>query len=59
MLVCNKNHQDHLILISKGSSDKEETVNMLTGKEVQFPSGEVKSIENCHNDVGQHHKYRM
>jgi hypothetical protein len=54
MLVCNKNHQDHLILISKGYSD-----NMVAGSEVKFPSGEVKSIENCHNDVGQHHKYRM
>ena len=46
-----------LILISRGSSEKEESVNMETGKEVKFPSGEVKSIENCHNDVGQHHKY--
>lgn len=57
-MVCNKNHQDYLILISKGSSDKEEPVNMVTGKEVKFPSGEVKNLENSHNDVGQHHKYR-
>ena len=32
---------------------------MVAGREVKFPSGEVKNIENCHNDVGQHHKYRM
>ena len=32
---------------------------MVEGREVKFPSGEVKNIENCHNDVGQHHKYRM
>ena len=31
---------------------------MVTGRS-QFPSGEVKNIENCHNDVGQHHKYRV